>query len=100
MALGGLFSKKMSAELLAEQKLPPDKLALKVEHVGEYPPHDGAKKAGFRKGDIVVSFDGRTDLVRETDILNHALNLKPGSSIPVEVLRDGKKVPLTLTTGK
>lgn len=101
MALGGMFTKKIADELLAEQKLPQDKLALKVEHVGQYAPHDGAKKAGIRAGDILIAFDGRTDLLRETDLLNYALNkVKPGSTVPVVVLRGGERVELALTTGK
>jgi len=100
MALGGLFMKNISSELRVEQKLPAAGLAMKVEHVGQYAPHDGAKKAGFQAGDIVLEFDGRTDLARETDVLNYALEAKSGTSIPVVVLRDGKKTTLTLTTGK
>jgi S1-C subfamily serine protease len=100
MALGGLFLKSISAELRADQKLPVTGLALKVEHVGQYAPHDVAKKAGFKAGDIVLEFDGRTDLARETDLLAYGLNRTIGGSIPVVVLRDGKKTTLTLTTGK
>jgi len=101
MAFGGLFMKNISAELRAEQKLPAEGLAMKAEHVGQYAPHDGAKKAGFRAGDIILEFDGRKDLARESDLLTYALNrTKIGGSYPVVVLRDGKKVTLTLTTGK
>ena len=50
---------------------------------------------------MLISFDGRTDLARETDLLHHALNVvKPGSQIPVVVLRNGQKLNFTLTTGK
>ena len=101
MALGGLFLKSISPELRAEQKLPASGLALKAEHVGQYSPHDGAKRAGFQAGDVLISFDGRTDLTRETDLLHHALNVvKPGNQIPVVVLRNDQKHNFTLTTGK
>ena len=30
-------------------------------------------RAGFRQGDVLVSFDGRTDLRRETELLAYAL---------------------------
>ena len=70
-------------------------------HVGQFPPHDGAKQAGFKNGDIIVSFDGRTDLKRETELLEYALNdLKPGSSVPVVILRDGQKMTLSLKINK
>lgn len=97
MALGGLFSKVLSQELRDELKLPEGRMALRVQHVGQYAPHDGAKRAGFKAGDIVVSFDGHTDFMRETDLLAYALNqVKPGSKVPVEVLREGKEMTLTL----
>jgi hypothetical protein len=46
--------------------------------------------------DILVSYDGRTDLVRETDLLNYALNREGKGEAPVEVLRNGKKLTLKL----
>jgi hypothetical protein len=93
--LGGMSLKNTSPELRAERKLPAEGMALRIEHVGEYAPHDRAKQAGFRKNDVLVSFNGREDLARETDLLAYALNeLKPGTRVPVEILREGK--PLTL----
>jgi S1-C subfamily serine protease len=72
-------------------------MALRVKHVGQYGPHAAAKNAGFRVGDVLVEFDGRTDLKRETDILRHSVTAhKPGDRVAVTVLRDAKKVALTL----
>ena len=96
MALGGLFAKNMSAELRTNHKLPLEGMALKIEHVGQYSPHDGAKKAGFRAGDILVSYDGRTDLVRETDLLAYALDRAQKGPAKLGVIRDGKPIELTL----
>jgi hypothetical protein len=96
IALGGLFAKDLSAELRGELKAPAEGMALKVQHVGQYAPHDRAKKAGFVANDILVSYDGRTDLVRETDLLNYALNREGKGEAPVEVLRNGKKLTLKL----
>lgn len=97
MGFGGMYLRPLSAEQRAERQLPEGKLALNVQHVGQYAPHDQAKRAGLKAGDIVVSFNGRTDLLRETDLLAYALNdLSPGSSIPIVVLRDGGQVTLTL----
>jgi serine protease Do len=96
IALGGLFAKDLSAELRSELKAPATGMALKVQHVGQYAPHDRAKQAGFRANDILVSYDGRTDLVRETDLLNYALHREGSDEVKVEVLRDGKKLTLKL----
>ncbi|WP_425613928.1 Trx7/PDZ domain-containing (seleno)protein [Anatilimnocola sp. NA78] len=101
MALGGLFLKKMPAEVRAEMKLPSDKLVLRAQHVGQYAPHNGAKEAGLKVGDVLVSFDGKDDFLRETDLLEYALNhVKPGSSVPVVVRREGKNLELTLKIPK
>jgi hypothetical protein len=97
MALGGLFARPLPEELRKELKLPEDRMALRIQHVGQYAPHDRAKRAGFKAGDVLVSFDGRTDFLRETDLLAYALNqVKPGSQVPVEVLRDGKELTLEM----
>jgi serine protease Do len=93
--------KAISPELRAERKLPAAGMAFQVVHVGQYAPHDSAKKAGFRAGDVVVSYDGRTDLARETDLLAYALNhLQPGAAPQVEILRDGQPLTLTLPVGR
>jgi hypothetical protein len=101
IGLGGLFLKDVSPELRTKNKLPAEGLALRVQHAGEYPPHNVALQAGFRKEDVLIEFDGRTDLVRETDLLRYTLNeKKPGETVPVTVVREGKKVELTLPIGK
>jgi serine protease Do len=74
-----------------------DGMALLVKHVGQYGPHAAAKNAGFRVGDVIVSFDGKTDLTRETDVLAHALTArKPGERVKVKLVRKGKMLELML----
>jgi S1-C subfamily serine protease len=97
MALGGLKLAPLTAE--ARAKGPKEALGLRVEHVGRHAPHDAALKAGFQKGDVLVSVDGRTDLARETDVLRYALNeVRPGAEIAFRVLRDGKPLDLAFAT--
>jgi serine protease Do len=72
-------------------------MALRVQHVGQYGPHAAAKKAGFRKGDVLISFDGKTDLLRDSDLLAYAVNHhKAGDKVPVVVLRGRRKMTLSL----
>lgn len=93
---GGIFSEAVPAEERASMKLEPNAMALRIKHVGQYPPHNVAQKAGFVKGDILVSFNGRTDLVRETDLLAYAMSdLKPGARVEVQILRDGARKTLS-----
>jgi serine protease Do len=88
-ALGGL--------LLEDPEWPTESMALKVKHVGQYGPHATAKNAGFQVGDVIVSYDGKADLKRETDLLAYGVTArKPGDKVPVTVIRGGKKVELTL----
>jgi S1-C subfamily serine protease len=88
----------LSAEERKKAGLPEVGMALRVAYLPEGgPPHGTARRAGFRAGDVVVSFDGRTDLLRETDLLAHALtHRKAGEQVAVTVLRGGGKVNLTL----
>jgi serine protease Do len=55
-----------------------------------------ADKAGLKPGDVVVEFNGKK--VSDSRHLQLAVaETKPGSSAPVEVLRDGNKKTLTVT---
>ena len=65
--------------------------------MGRYGPHAAARRAGFRKGDILISFNGRTKPQSVSGLLALATQTtKPGQRIPVIVLRNGKRIKLTL----
>jgi hypothetical protein len=97
MGLGGLYSKPLGDEQRKSLDIPEGQMGLEVAHVGAFPPHDVAKKAGFQKGDVLLSFDGRNDLQRETDLLRYALNeVAAGTAVAVEILREGRRQTLTL----
>lgn len=91
MATGGLVLEPASADQRAKLELPPEAMALLVKYAGEYGPHAAGKQAGFRKGDVIVEFDGRTDLRRESDLLRHGLQQRRvGERVEVKVWRDGR----------
>jgi serine protease Do len=97
MGTGGLKLDAADDELRQSLKIPNGKMALIIEHIGQYGPHAAAKNAGFQPDDLLVSFDGRTDLLTESAVLAHTVTArKPGDSVPVIVLRDGKRLTLTL----
>ena len=57
---------------------------------------DLANRAGVRKNDILIAFDGRSDLIRETDVIAYALrNKQPGERVALTFLRDGKTQTLS-----
>ena len=97
MATGGLLLEELSPDERKKAGLAETGMALRVRHVGQFGPHAAAKQAGFRPDDIVVSFDGKTDLLRETDLLAYALNAHPpGRRVPVLVQRGREQIELSL----
>ncbi|MBI4583678.1 MAG: PDZ domain-containing protein [Planctomycetes bacterium] len=96
MGSGGLLLEDLPAEDRRKAGLGEDRLALRVEHAGEYGEHAVAKNAGFRKGDIIIALDGRTGRLRETDFLAYSLQQKlPGDRLQLTVLRGGEKKELS-----
>jgi serine protease Do len=58
-----------------------------------------ADKAGLKRGDVILSYQGRP--VADTNTLrNEIAATKPGSSVTLEVLRDGKKSEMHATLGE
>ncbi len=96
IATGGLSLEKLDEEKRKALGIE-SAMALQVKHVGQYNKHAAAKRAGFQVDDILVSYDGRTDLQREADVFAHvARNHKQGDTVDVEILRNGKPLQLTL----
>ena len=101
----GIATGGLSLETLAEDKRQAlaieGPMALRVTHVGQYAKHAAAKRAGFKVDDILVSYDGRTDLTREADVFAYVgRNHKYGDVVDVEILRAGKRHRLTLPIQK
>jgi len=97
MASGGLVLEDSTAEERRNAKFADDALALRVKYVGEYGEHAVAKKAGFKKEDIIVRVDGQTGRMTESEWFRYLLqNKMPGEKIPVSVLRGSKQANLEL----
>jgi len=58
-----------------------------------------AERAGLQPGDIVTKVNGK-DVNADQTVSFLVANLEPGAQVPVELLRDGKRVALTVTLGK
>ena len=78
--------------------VPKEGMALRVAHVGMYGgPHGAAKAAGIAVGDTLISFDGRTDLLRETDVFAYAMReKKAGDTVAVKIVRNGKTLEMKI----
>jgi serine protease Do len=53
-----------------------------------------AAKAGLRQGDVIVALDGRP-VADANGLRNSVAGMKPGSTVRVEVVRDGKREALS-----
>ncbi|MGK0187152.1 MAG: serine protease Do [Verrucomicrobiales bacterium] len=93
MALGGMRLERIPDEERAERNLPAaDKMALLAKNVGQYGEHATAKKAGLKKGDIIIEFNGNnSDTTESALIKNIASTLKRNAEIKVTYLRDGER---------
>lgn len=97
MAAGGLHLVSLPEPKRRKAKLSDDKMALLVDHVGQYGEHAVAKRAGFRNDDVIVSFDGQTDLMSETKLFAYVLKKRmPGAMVPVTVLRGNRRLNFKL----
>ncbi len=97
MGLGGLVVGDMDDERRRAAGLDSDRMALRVTHVGQYDDHAVAKRAGFRRGDVIVDFDGLDDRMTESELLAYTVQSKrSGDRVAVTVLRDGREIRLTL----
>lgn len=97
MAFGGMVLEDLPAADRAAAGIADKDLALRVKYVGQYGDHARAKQAGFVKGDIVVSVDGKTQAQTETTLVTRLANTKkPGDRVTMNILRDGKPHTLTI----
>jgi serine protease Do len=62
-------------------------------------PDSGAAKAGIQAGDIILSYNGQP-LQQAADLPPLVGMTKPGSKVPVEILRNGKKQTLDVTVSE
>ena len=86
----GITARTVTPELAKENKL---EEGVYVVGVQEFSP---AEKAGLKIGDLIVEFGGKR--VKTLEELNQVKSqYNDGDSVPVEIIRDGKKVDLNLT---
>ena len=66
--------------------------------VQQVQPGGPAEKAGLKAGDIILSIDGRS-IKDGDDMVNEIASRRPGSSIRMGYLRDGKQADTTVSIG-
>lgn len=60
---------------------------------------DAADLAGIKAGDIVTRIDGR-EVTQEETLSFIVANIEPGTRIPIELIRDGRRLTVNATIGK
>jgi len=66
--------------------------------VGDVTPSSPADKAGFKSGDVIEKFDGKP-VENSSQLKLHVAETAPGSSVPVEINRDGQTQTLNVSLG-
>ncbi len=69
------------------------------EFVQGVEPGKGAAAAGIQSGDVVVKVSGK-EVTPEQTLSFIVANTPPGSRIPIELIRDGRRMTVTATVGK
>ena len=93
MGFGGMKLDDMTDAERRARGLNNTQLALETKHVGKYGEHAVAHRAGVRKGDIIIAFDGVTRRASEEQALAHAMRKRmKGDTLPITVLRGRQKL--------
>ncbi len=97
LATGGLLLEELNEAERTIRGIAPDKMALRVKHVGQYGKHAAAKKAGFAKDDVLVEADGQSRRMSEGELIGALLRKHPaGDNVKMTVLRGTDRVSLVL----
>ena len=56
-----------------------------------------AKRAGVRKDDVIVAFDGQEGRMTESDVIGRTVQRRwPGDEVAIAVVRNGERKTLTI----
>jgi serine protease Do len=91
----GLVIEDVDPELADALKIP-GRNGAKVVQVA---PGSPAMAAGAKGGDIVLQLSGKP-VTGSADLRNRVASDRPGTKVPLHILRDGKEMDLTVTLGK
>ena len=91
----GVMIQRITPELEKSFNLKGDEGAL----VADVPEDSPASKAGIKRGDVIVEFNGKA--IKEwSDLPAMVANTKVGESVPVKVVRDGKEKVVDVKIGE
>ncbi|MHA6718950.1 Do family serine endopeptidase [Sphingomonas sp. RS6] len=91
----GIAMQDLTKELADGFGLPSDRGTL----VSRVEPGQPAEKAGIKQGDVIVKVNGK-DVTPDQTLSYLVANVAPGTRIPVELIRDGKRQTVNVTVAK
>jgi serine protease Do len=87
----GVMIQKITPELQESFKLASAKGAL----INDITPNGPADRGGMKRGDVITRFDG-VDIASMETLPKQVASIKPGSSVKVDVIRNGKPITLDI----
>lgn len=69
------------------------------EFISQVQPDQAAARAGIEAGDVVISVDGQA-VTRDQTLSYLVANITPGTSVPIELIRDGRRRTVEVTVGQ
>jgi serine protease Do len=91
----GVSLQGMSPELASQFGLKSDHGAI----VGDVTPGKPGEKAGLKSGDVIVKIDGE-EVKDSNDLTMKVTSHAPGSTVSLDVIRDGKPMKINVTLGQ
>jgi Do/DeqQ family serine protease len=91
----GVAIQPMTAELAAKLSLP----EARGVAVSAVTPNGPADRAGVRRGDVIVAFDGKP-IDDGNTLRNQVASTAPGRKVNLTLIRDGREQQLTVTLGE
>jgi serine protease Do len=97
MVTGGTLLESLSDEQRQTLRLKTDDVGLRIEYLGQWDAHAAAKRAGFQKDDVFIKVGETHRPLTESQLFGLLLrSTKPGDSVPIEILRGGKRLTLDM----
>jgi serine protease Do len=90
----GVVMQDVTRDIADALNIPKDRGTL----ISRVEPGEAADKAGIKQGDVIVKV-GSKEVNPDQTLSYLVANLTPGSRVPLELVRDGKRQTLTVTVG-
>ena len=91
----GVMIQEVTPELASAMNLPPSHGVLVSDVTADSP----AGRAGLKSGDVILAFNNKP-MTSVNLLRNEVAGIKPGDTVPLQVLRDGKKLDLSAKIGE